>query len=60
METLYLCVACLPRQCLGAKVLREPCDCAPLPTSSGQIGRTLRLGRVLWCLAAAGNAAGLK
>ncbi|CAE7188733.1 unnamed protein product, partial [Symbiodinium sp. CCMP2456] len=36
-------------------VLREPCDCAPLPSSVGQIGRTLRLGRVLWCIAAAGD-----
>lgn len=33
--------------------LEEPCDCSPLPRSIGQIGRTLRLGRTLWCAVAA-------
>ncbi|CAJ1461226.1 unnamed protein product, partial [Effrenium voratum] len=33
----------------------EICACPLLPFSTGQLGRTLRLGRVLWCVAAAGN-----
>eukprot|EP00435_Cladocopium_sp_Y103_P069156 s28_g32.t2 len=29
----------------------ELCNCPLLPSSTGQLGRTLRLGRVLWCVA---------
>ncbi|CAL1136240.1 unnamed protein product [Cladocopium goreaui] len=29
----------------------ERCNCPLLPSSTGQLGRTLRLGRVLWCVA---------
>lgn len=31
----------------------EPCECGPLPPSVGQLGRTLRFARVVWCAVAA-------
>mmetsp|Transcript_1749 Transcript_1749/g.5524 ORF Transcript_1749/g.5524 Transcript_1749/m.5524 type:complete len:417 (-) Transcript_1749:100-1350(-) len=43
-------------QLSAMRMAAEPCSCEPLPATAGQVGRTLRLGRVLWCAAAASRA----